>query len=160
MKNIKELFIRYKELITYAVFGVATTVVNFIVLTVFNLILGERLYLISNAIAWLVAASFAYVTNKLWVFESKSWQSKVVMKELLPFYSARLFSLLIEEAGLFLFVDLLGWGEYAFSLGFIGIDYSISGLLPAKAILAVVVVVLNYVFSKLVVFKKKTDSNE
>ena len=69
---IKKLFIKYKELITYVIFGVLTTLVNFFAFWLFTKILGEELYLINNAIAWVMGVIFAYITNKLFVFESKS----------------------------------------------------------------------------------------
>ena len=92
MKKIKELLIKYKELITYVIFGVLTTVVNFAAFWIIDRILGDSLYLISNAIAWVIAVAFAYVTNKIWVFESKSWAPKLVLKEVCEFVAARLFS--------------------------------------------------------------------
>ena len=74
---IKNLFNKYKEIISYLFFGVMTTLVNFVSFWAFNKILGESLYLISNVIAWVISVVFAYVTNKLWVFESKSWKFRV-----------------------------------------------------------------------------------
>ena len=94
---IKSLLIKYKELITYGIFGVLTTVVNFATFKLSDVILGQKLYLVSNIIAWVVCVIFAYVTNKLWVFESKSLKPDVVMKELLSFFAARGFSFIIEE---------------------------------------------------------------
>mgnify|MGYP002513124239 FL=1 len=67
---IKTLFIKYKELITYVIFGVLTTVVNFFAFWLFTKIFGEAFYLVNNAIAWVVGVVFAYITNKLFVFES------------------------------------------------------------------------------------------
>lgn len=151
MKKIKELIIKYKELITYVVFGGLTTVVNLVVFEVSGLILGDEKYLISNVIAWVAAVIFAYVTNKIWVFESKSWAPKVILKEIPSFFAARVFSFVVEEAGLFVFVDLLGFSEYSIKI----LSFEIGGELIAKVILAVVVVILNYVFSKLFIFKKK-----
>lgn len=151
MKKIKELIIKYKELITYVIFGGLTTVVNLVVFSLSGLVLGAERYLISNVIAWVAAVIFAYITNKIWVFESKSWEPKVLLKEVPSFFAARVFSFLVEEAGLFLFVDLLGFNEYSLNI----LTFEFSGEFIAKVILAVVVVILNYVFSKLFIFKKK-----
>ena len=97
---IKNLFNKYKEIISYLFFGVMTTLVNFVSFWAFNKILGESLYLISNVIAWVISVVFAYVTNKLWVFESKSWKFRVLLKEVPEFFAARIFSLCVEESGL------------------------------------------------------------
>lgn len=150
INTIKSLIIKYKELITYGLFGVATTVVNFGTFEIASRILGEELYLLSNVIAWVVCVTFAYVTNKLWVFESKNMKPEVVMKELLSFFAARGFSFIIEEGGLFLLVDVVGLSD--FSLEVLG--FRISGTLIAKAVVGVVVVVINYFFSKMFIFKK------
>lgn len=153
---IKKLLVKYRELITYVIFGVLTTVVSLVSFKIFDSILGEDLYLVSNVISWIFAVSFAYVTNKLWVFESKSWKSNVIIKEIIGFVSARLFSLGVEELGLWLLIDI-------FSIGKISVDlfsFNINGNMIAKLIMQVVVIVLNYVFSKLVIFKKKNNNGE
>ncbi len=152
MKKIKQLIIKYKELITYAIFGVCTTLVNLAVFFVSNAILGEELYLVSNIVAWVTAVIFAYITNKIWVFESKSWKSKVLLKEIPSFFAARVFSFVVEEVGLFVLVDLLKMKEYSLNV----LSFEISGEMISKVILAVIVVVLNYVFSKVFIFKKKS----
>ena len=151
MKTIKNLIIKYKELIIYGVFGVGTTLVNFLTYKLFNMLLGVEYYLLSNIIAWFVSVIFAYVTNKLFVFESKSWNIKVVAKEVPSFFAARVFSFLVEEAGLFLLVDVLGMKDFGVDI----LGFTISGNMISKVILAVVVVIVNYVLSKLVIFKKK-----
>ena len=78
-KKIKELVIKYKELITYVVFGGLTTVVNLIVFKLAGMALGDERYLISNTIAWIAAVIFAFITNKLWVFESKSFKKAILV---------------------------------------------------------------------------------
>ena len=72
MKKIKELLLKYKEVIMYLIFGVATTLVNWIV---YSLLMKTSVVnmTVSNAIAWFTAVVFAYITNKLFVFESRSW---------------------------------------------------------------------------------------
>lgn len=150
MEKIKALIAKNKELLLYLVFGVSTTVVNFVAFTLFQALLGERLYLISNGLAWFAAVVFAYVTNKLWVFESKSWQPAVLWREIPSFLGARVLSFVIEEVGLLVLIEGLRFD--LFSLTALGI--TVGGTLIAKLLLAVIVVILNYFFSKLFIFKK------
>lgn len=137
---IKKLYKKYEEVILYVVFGGLTTLVNFVSFWVFNKILGEKFYLVSNVIAWFISVVFAYVTNKLWVFESKSWAFKILLKEVPEFFAARLFSLGVEEGGLWLFVDIFGFDRYSFTV----FNFEVTGKLIAKVLLAVIVVILNY----------------
>ena len=151
MNLIKNLIIKYKELIIYGICGVGTTVVNFVAYKLFNIILGDDLYLISNVIAWFICIVFAYVTNKIFVFDSKSWKPKVVLKETSTFLASRVFSFVIEEAGLFALVDLLGMKDVSAT----AFGLTVSGDMIAKIIIGVAVVIINYIFSKLVIFRKK-----
>lgn len=140
-----------KEIINYIIFGVLTTVVNFAVFWLFNRLLGRDFYLASNVIAWIVAVAFAYITNKIWVFESKVTTVKGILLEVGEFFLARLFSLGVEEAGLLIFVDLLKFKNLSFEL----FAFAITGEMLSKIILAVIVVILNYIFSKFIIFKKQ-----
>lgn len=151
MKKIKELLKKYKEIILYVIFGVATTIVNLIAFKLLNLELGEDRYLISNVLAWFISVVFAYITNKIWVFESKSWKPRALASELPSFFGARVFSLLLEEAGLYLSVDLLHFDQISINI----FSIEIGGKMLAKIILAVIVIILNYIFSKFIIFKKK-----
>lgn len=151
MTKIKDLIVKYRELLLYLIFGVLTTLVNLVTFWLFTGILGEELYLINNAIAWVVGVIFAFITNKLFVFESKSWNSKIAGKEFIEFVGARLFSFGVEEGGMWLFVDVLGFGEKSLTL----FGFTITGQIIAKLVLAVVVVILNYFFSKFIIFKRK-----
>lgn len=155
MEKIKELLIKYKELISYVIFGALTTLVNFVTFYILEsfILKGENAYLVNNAIAWFVSVVFAYVTNKLFVFDSKSWEIKIVAKEVTEFFGARILSFLIEEAGLWLFVDLMKFGEFSYTI----FGFEITGNLIAKLVLSVIVVILNYFFSKLWIFKKKEN---
>lgn len=161
-KLVDKFFTR--EIITYIIFGVLTTAVNLVTFYifkkifisigwegVFNKLLGsagwdkalELLgsgtdYLDATVIAWTVAVIFAFVTNKLIVFESKSWKPAVAGKEFVGFIGARLFSLLVELVFMFVMVTLLKWNDFV-----------------TKFIVQVIVVILNYVFSKLLIFKNK-----
>lgn len=148
---MKKLIKKYKELITYFVFGVLTTVVNYASFWAFLKLFGEKLYLLNNALAWIIAVIFAYVTNKLFVFESNSWKWKVISKEIPEFLGARLFSLLVEEGGLLLFIEVFKLDRFSFNL----FSFEITGQLIIKLMLSVIVVILNYFFSKFIIFKKK-----
>lgn len=144
MEKIKELFEKYKEIIMYLIFGVGTTAVNWItytVLTVTGMVVNMN---IANIIAWITAVIFAYITNKIWVFESKSWKIDLLVKELGMFLGARVFSGLFE-IGLF---PVLMW---------MGLNQAIFGVegMVAKVLISGIVIVLNYIFSKLLIFKKK-----
>ena len=140
-----------KELVSYLVFGVLTTLVSIVTFEVANLILGQDLYLLSNIISWIFAVTFAFVTNKLWVFESKSWAVAVIRPEIIAFVAARLFSLLLEEAGLYLLIDILSLGTFSSAI----FGFTLTGTLISKLIMQVIVVVANYIFSKFIIFKKK-----
>lgn len=152
---IKKLFEKYKELISYVFFGVLATIVSLVSFKVFNEILGANLYFLSNVISWLITVIFAYFTNKLWVFESKSWKADVVVKELIEFFGARIFSLVVESAGLWLMIDIMHMGKISWDIFVFNLD----GNMIAKIIMQVVVVILNYVFSKLVIFRHKNDDS-
>ena len=153
MERIKALFKKLinRETVTYVIFGALTTLVNFLVFKLFDVIFHGRVYLLSNTIAWIIAVTFAYVTNKLFVFDSKSWQGDVIKKEIPAFLSARIASFFIEEAGLWFFVDILDFGNKVFDFRII----SLSGKMTAKVILGVIVIIFNYVLSKFLIFAKK-----
>ena len=151
MKIMKKLITEYREQIVYVFFGVLTTVVNLIVFHLSERALGENRYLVSNIVAWLCSVAFAYVTNKIWVFKSKVWSKRVLLKEIPTFVSARVFSFAVEEVGLYLLVDCLSMKKLDFDI----FGFEIYGSMIAKVILAVIVVILNYVFSKFIVFGKR-----
>lgn len=151
MKIMKKLITEYREQIVYVFFGVLTTAVNLIVFHLSERALGENRYLVSNIVAWLCSVAFAYITNKIWVFKSKAWSKRVLLKEIPTFVSARVFSFVVEEVGLYLLVDCLSMKELAFDI----FGFEIYGSMIAKVILAVIVVILNYVFSKFIVFGKR-----
>lgn len=163
-KLIDKFFTR--EMVSYIFFGVLTTVVNLITFFVFKELFikigwsgilnnaftslgwekalqflsdGSE-YLDANTIAWVVGVLFAFFTNKLFVFESKSWSPAVAGKEFVAFVGARVFSFVVESVMMFVMVSVMGLKE-----------------IIAKIIVAVVVVILNYVFSKLFIFKNKEE---
>lgn len=140
-----------QETILYLVFGGLTTLVNLAVFWLMNRVLGEDLALVNNAAAFVAAVIFAYVTNKIFVFESRSWSAQTLRKEIPAFVGARLFSFGLEELLLWISKDVIRVGRY--SIVILGIV--IGGLMVAKILISVIVVVLNYFFSKLFIFKKK-----
>lgn len=142
-KSVKKLIKKYKEPIMYLVFGVATTAVNWAVYT-FALSAVTDSITAANAAAWTVAVLFAFVTNKLFVFESKKKKLSGVAAELVKFVSARFLTGCIE---VFLPSLLVGMGLSAEIFGIKGA--------VAKVLTSIIVIVLNYVFSKIVVFGKQ-----
>lgn len=153
-----------REVLTYLIFGVLTTAVNllafFVVKKIFISVgwkgvlnaalassgwrrlldpLGKGTdYLDATVVAWTVAVIFAFITNKSIVFESKSWKPSVAGGEFVGFIGARLFSLLVELVLMFVMVSLLDWNVFV-----------------SKVIVQIAVVIINYVFSKLFIFKRK-----
>ena len=136
VQKIKDLVQKHWDILSYLFFGGLTTVVNYLVyLPCYNLLSLSAA--ISNAIAWVIAVAFAYLTNKPFVFRSHDWSLKTVVPELAKFVTCRIGSGLLETGILFVCVDLLQWNGNVW-----------------KLITSVLVVILNYVASKLVVFKK------
>ena len=134
---MKALIEKYWDLIAYLFFGVLTTAVNYVIyLPCYNWLHWSGT--VSTAVAWVGAVIFAYLTNKPFVFKSHDWSMKTVMPELTGFLACRVGSGLMEMAIIFVTVDWLGWnGNWM------------------KIATSVLVVILNYVGSKLFVFKKK-----
>ena len=158
MDKIKTLFKKLvnRETVTYVIFGVLTTLVNLLVFKGFDVLFKGKYYLFTNTIAWIAAVAFAYVTNKLFVFESKSWKLDVIKKEIPSFLGARIASYFVEQAGLWIFVELLHFDEMVFDF----ILLKLSGKITAKLIIGVIVVVINYVLSKFIIFSKKEKPSE
>ena len=137
VQKVKALLIKYWDIISYLFFGVLTTIVNYVVyLPCYNL--WGMSAVVSNGIAWVVAVAFAYLTNKPFVFKSNDWSAKTVIPELSKFVSCRVGSGLAETLILFLAVDLMGWNGNLW-----------------KLLTNVLVVILNYIGSKFLVFKNK-----
>lgn len=136
MKTIRALIEKYYDILVYLVFGVLTTVVNYIVyLPCYNLLgLGAA---VSNVIAWTVAVAFAYLTNKPFVFRSHDWSAKTVVPELTKFVGSRIASGALETGIIYVTVDCLLWNGNIM-----------------KLVTSVLVVIMNYVASKLLVFRR------
>lgn len=150
MDKLKKLLNR--ETVLYLIFGVATTVVNYVVFhLLYNVLWQQQRSLTANAAAFAAAVIFAFVVNKLFVFESKAWNADTLKREIPSFLAGRIGSFGIEEAGLFLAEKVLGLGGViAIDLGAVRLDW----ISMIKIALSFVVVILNYVFCKLFVFKK------
>lgn len=137
IEKAKTLFHKYYDILAYLVFGVLTTVVNYLVyLPCYNL-LGMKA-VVSNVIAWAVAVAFAYLTNKPFVFRSHDWSAQTVIPELTKFVGCRVASGAMESVIIFLTVDLFGWNGNVW-----------------KLLTSVLVVILNYIGSKLLVFRNR-----
>ncbi len=134
MMKIKKLIIDNIEIITYLIFGVLTTLVNIVTYYITKNIFDFN-YIVSTIISWIAAVLFAFITNKYFVFKT---EKKGIVKELFLFVLMRLFSLLVDIALMFIMVDLLNIND-----------------LVAKVVANVVIIVLNYVLSKLIIFKKE-----
>ena len=148
MKKIIELYKKYEEIINYLIIGVLTTIVNLAVkyallFTVLNASDATQLQ-VAVVISWIVACLFAYITNRKIVFKSKS---KKILKEFTAFISARLFTLVLEMLIMFIFVTLLKLNSNLWV-----VIWSI--------VAQVVVIVVNYILSKLVIFKKEKKDEE
>lgn len=127
-----------KETILYIIFGVITTAVDFAAFSLLYYVIGAN-EVVANTIAWVLAVMVAFITNKLIVFENKSTDKKEIIKEIVSFALARVLSLVITD-------------------GFLVLAKAINmNMLFAKAIISVVVVILNYIFSKLFIFKKQEE---
>ncbi len=134
----------YREAIMYLIFGGLTTLVNFIVFLTLRAFSVDLM--VTNVIAWICAVLFAYLTNRRWVFVSEAKDGKALLREILSFYGARVFSLLIE-LGLFqVWAILLAPA--------LSLQEDLTAEAVVKLALQVVVIVLNYIFSKFIVFRR------
>jgi putative flippase GtrA len=140
--KIVEFIKKYREVIMYLIFGVLTTIVNIASYLIFTKIFNLD-YLISNVIAWVLSVLFAYITNKIYVFESKTVEKKLILFEIISFFSFRLISGLIDMICMYIFVSMIGFNDSIM-----------------KIITNVIVVLLNYIFSKLFIFNKKSKIGE
>ena len=129
----KSLSSKNQEIVNYLIVGVLTTIVSIVSYYLFRSFIDN--YLICTIISWIIAVLFAYVTNRRFVFKSKN---KKILKEFISFVVSRLLSLGIEVLSMIILVDLLS------------IDDRIS-----KILVQVIIIVLNYIFSKIFVFKRK-----
>ena len=137
MEKIIQLVKKYWSIVRYVFFGAVTTVVNLVVYYICYHMAGLNSDL-STVIAWVLAVLTAFLTNKPFVFGSHDWSMKVVLPEAGSFFGCRLGSGLVELVLMHVTVEMLGW----------------PGMLM-KLLVNVIVMILNYVASKLLVFRKK-----
>ncbi|HBF5908122.1 GtrA family protein [Clostridioides difficile] len=130
------IFKKHKETILYLFFGAFTTLVNIVSYLFFTRVILFN-FMVANALAWILAVLFAYVTNKFFVFESKRIEIKFLFKEFLSFVSFRLLSGVVEMLIMYVMIDLLFVNDVI-----------------VKIFTNIVVIVLNYLFSKMIIFKK------
>ena len=137
--KLRELLKKYREPIAYLFWGGATTAVNYGIYFFCTDLLKMNIY-VTDIIAWVGAVLFAFVTNKLFVFDSKSWTPTVVLPEFLKFTGARVFSLGLELLLMWIAISLLHLPDGMVKIG-----------------VSVLTVLLNYVFSKLFIFRRKKN---
>ncbi len=140
MKNIINKLAN-RETISYIIFGVLTTVVNYVVNYIFYYQVGLSTFT-ANIIAWVVSVIFAFFVNKMFVFESRSWALKGLFREFYTFIAARLLSLAFEEVFMVVTVDCLHVENWV-----------------SKILANVFVVIMNYFASKFIIFRKGKDNN-
>lgn len=156
-KKIKMTLIKFihSEIFSYLFFGVCTTIVNIVSFQLFYSVTGVPT-LISNAIAWVFSVAFAYITNRIFVFHSQENSTKGILREVSAFVGARLFSLVFDELIMWLMVDVMGYTIIEkFTAQMMGLDLQNAKSLIAKICANIVVMILNFLFSKLFIFKKK-----
>ena len=148
MEKFKKIYQKYKEIFNYLIFGVATTLVNWLTYSVLIKGLGTN-EAVGNAIAVVVAVLFAFVTNKIWVFKSKQTGFVSLAKEALSFFGSRAVTGAIEIIGVPALISM-------------GLNQELFGVkgMWAKIIISVIIIILNYVFSKFIVFRKTKKVSE
>ena len=155
---LKTFFLKHHEVISYLFWGFLTFLVSFgsysLLMLLFKSLSGTEVVLfgktfplsvaISNALSWIFAVAFAFITNKIRVFQSRNWSRKVVLPELLKFLSSRIATGILEIVGVPLLVA-------------VGLDQTIFGIegLLAKVFVNILVVILNYILSKFLVFRNQ-----
>lgn len=144
MSPFRNFYYKNKEMLLYLFFGGLTTVLSFVTAGISKVLLEsaglgkDAVSTASTVIAWICAVTFAYVTNRVWVFESSAKGAKNIISEGASFYGGRLFTLVVET--------VMMWAGYS-KLGF--------NYWAVKIIANIIVLILNYIISKLIVFKKK-----
>ena len=127
------------ESVSYIIFGVLTTLIDWLVYTGLGLINAD--YVLKTVLSWTAAVLFAYITNKLFVFRKNNFDFIIIVKEMALFFFSRIVSLGVNVLGMYCMFDLMGINEYI-----------------SKAFLSVLVVILNYIFSKIFVFTSESKN--
>ena len=136
VEKLLKIWKKHESVFVYLIFGVLTTLVNYIAYFLcYNLM--QMSGVVSNAISWVVAVLFAFFTNKPFVFKSNDWSLPVTMQEFVRFVGCRVGSGLLETGIIFLTVDCMHWNGHVIKLA-----------------CSVMVVIINYVASRFLVFVK------
>lgn len=120
----------------YAIFGILTTAVNVAVYFLSHNLIGMS-NVISTVIAWVIAVAFAFITNKIWVFDSGSFDWKTLTHEIPTFFGSRLVTGFLDVTIMYFTVDIMSWNSMIW-----------------KIISNVIVIILNYVASRFIIFNK------
>lgn len=139
LRILNPFYKKNKEVLLYLFFGGLTFLVSVISYAYFNVTLGIN-ELVANIISWVLAVAFAFFTNRIWVFQAPTETVSQFLMQLIRFFMGRVATLVVEEVILLVFITILGFNSMA-----------------VKVIAQVIVIVLNYIISKLVVFRKKND---
>lgn len=139
LRILNPFYKKNKEVLLYLFFGGLTFLVSVISYAYFNVTLGIN-ELVANIISWVLAVAFAFFTNRIWVFQAPTKTVSQFLMQLIRFFMGRVATLVVEEVILLVFITILGFNS-----------------MVVKVIAQVIVIVLNYVISKLVVFRKKND---
>ena len=136
---MKKIILKYKSIIAYLFFGVLTTLINWgSYFLCYNIVQIPNVP--STIIAWILAVAFAFITNKIWVFGSKSFNGKVLLYEIWTFLAARLIIGILDVVIMYFAVDVFAMNSTVW-----------------KLISNIIVIVLNYIFSRLIIFKKENS---
>lgn len=137
LRILEPFYQKHKEILLYLFFGGLTFLVSIASYGYCNLVLGIN-ELVANVISWILAVSFAFLTNRIWVFQAPTHSAAEFVAQLVTFFGGRVVTLVVEEVLLLVFIT---WLHFPSML--------------IKILAQVIVIVLNYVISKLVVFRKK-----
>ena len=137
LKKIADLYKAHQEGMRYLVFGALTTIVNIFIFIIFSKAFNLSTT-VSNIIAWIIAVLFAYITNKIWVFKAKKNSFKELFIEIVYFFLARIFTLVLETLILVISIDKLHMNS-----------------IIMKIMSNIIVIIINFILSKILVFKKK-----
>lgn len=135
LRYFNPIYVKYKEVLLYLFFGGLTTIISIFTFWVFNIKFDMNV-LVANVLSWFIAVLFAFFTNRVWVFTSKTNSVIEFAKQMVSFFGARVATLVVEQMILFIFVTKMGYSSIA-----------------VKIIAQIIVVILNYITSKLIVFK-------
>ena len=141
LRLLNPFYKKYKEQLLYLFFGVLTTVISILSYGLLTEILSLD-ELLANIISWIIAVTFAFLTNRVWVFDAKTENAAGFIGQMVKFYIGRLSTLGVEELIIFIFIKKLMWNNMA-----------------VKTAAQIIIIILNYIISKLLIFRK-TKSEE